>query len=94
MQDKYVKSIKDEIKGRMKDLIGIKSVDASVAHRTYQYALDIIEHYEKKDQKEIEKRNEVILEQIRQMQADAVYDCDMETVRVLDKVAEQFKGEK
>ena len=52
MQDKYVKAIEDELKGIIKKDILYKSVVAQERAKATQRALDIINKYKKKDQKE------------------------------------------
>ncbi len=55
MQDKYVKAIEDELKGIIKKDILYKSVEIQERVKATQRALDIINKYKKKDQKEREK---------------------------------------
>lgn len=55
MQDKYVKAIEDELKGIIKKDYLYKSVEIQERVKATQRALDIINKYKKKDQKEREK---------------------------------------
>ena len=58
MQDKYVKAIEDELKGIIKKDSLYKSVEIQERVKATQRALDIINKYKKKDQKEREKAGE------------------------------------
>ena len=55
MDDKYLKAIKDELKGRIKHCSMYASTELQAVARAYQHALDIIQKYEKRDKHELEK---------------------------------------
>ena len=49
MKDKYVKAIKDELKGLIKATVPIKSYEASISVVAYKRVLGIVEKYERRD---------------------------------------------
>ena len=55
MDEKYLKAIKDEIKGLIKHCSMYASAELQAFARAYQHALDIIQKYEKRDKYELEK---------------------------------------
>ena len=52
MEDKYVKAIKDELKGLITHCSNYASANLRDKAQAYQYALDIIEKYERKEAKD------------------------------------------
>lgn len=55
MDEKYLKAIKDEIKGCIKHCSMYASTELRAVERAYKHALDIIQKYEKRDKHELEK---------------------------------------
>ena len=55
MDDKYLKAIKDELKLCAANCAMFTDTEFQIISRTYLHALDIVQEYERRDKRELEK---------------------------------------